>query len=693
MSVVDPPKKPKAVPAGAREGAAALDAASEDDDDEGVDEAKEARPAFLALHRSGTACCTFLLPKFALMVIRIARQVAPRASNLRVHFAAGHPLAATATAKATYWQKARSKLTFPILAGARPPKMPSLASIATRAGRKAADAYAEYMLTLHRPWSKDSVSAVDWEAFVDFMQELHNQCESDDEHVRCVARHRVFAITNLTNGLKVDSDARDVLWTWRTRQRTTWKAGDFEKHAELDPCSAEDHTAAVAMLDALTASQEVPVNARSLQDAMVKRSFVDHSLQCLDEAFRGSQRADADAPPPEDYMAGALRHTTPQLVGAMNTALREGITTSAPLRAANDASLWGSMYSAKGAAGAADGGLYAGFSDISAEQYAEERAAWWQERHQRPLGPLNPEQRAVCRELEATFLSHVKAARQSTGASVRDVLQGCGEGDPCFNAPHILLHGAPGTGKSAVVTQLRAAMAAKGYGDVLICAYTGVAASLLPGGRTILRLFGFSYGSAVINELNANVLQKIDGCVDRKNLSVVIVDECSMITPHLLHKLDRRLRQIMEVDRPFGGLAIVLCGDFWQLPPPTSDAMHVCLLKKLAKLDEGAMPIGGSAAGGSAAAAESAPDCADGDDEDQHGEPQDGCFAPDGAVLSPGLQAFSRFRRFELTQPMRTADCKARPRSSSRLLVRHSPPPPSPDGQRATCAACRTSRS
>lgn len=518
------------------------------------------------------------------MVDAPEEKVATRASNLRVHFAAGHPLAATATAKATYWQKARSKLTFLVLAGARPPKMPCVNSIKTRAGRKAADAYAEYMLTLHRPWTKDSVKAMDWPAFVEFMDELHEQSASDDQHTRTVARSRVFAITNLTNGLKVDSEARDILWAWRTRQRTTWKPGDFEKHAELDPCSPEDHAAAVTMLDALIAGKEVPVSARELQSAMIKRSFVDNSLECLNSAAAAFSIPAAS--PCSVSMAGALRHTTPRSMASMNSALRESVATSSEQRTANDAALWASMHSAQGEAGNADGGLFPGFSDLTHEQYAEERAAWWPQREQCPLGPLNPEQRAVCRELETTFLCHLKASRNSTNATVQDVLKGCAESDPCFHAPQILLHGAPGTGKSAVITQLRAAMAAKGYGDVLICAYTGVAAALLPGGRTILKLFGLSYGAKVLSALSDKVLQEINACVDRKNLSVVIVDECSMITPLLLHKLDRRLRQVMEVDRPFGGVAVVLCGDFWQLPPPKASPLHASLVNTLLGLTE-----------------------------------------------------------------------------------------------------------
>ena len=48
----------------------------------------------------------------------------------------------------------------------------------------------------------------------------------------------------------------------------------------------------------------------------------------------------------------------------------------------------------------------------------------------------------------------------------------------------------------------------------------------------------------------------------------LIIDEKSMIDLKMLSLIDPRLRAICpQNDQPFGGVNILLCGDFYQLPP------------------------------------------------------------------------------------------------------------------------------
>ena len=59
----------------------------------------------------------------------------------------------------------------------------------------------------------------------------------------------------------------------------------------------------------------------------------------------------------------------------------------------------------------------------------------------------------------------------------------------------------------------------------------------------------------------------------------LIIDEISMVSANLLAEVDMKLRSAVRqvgtqklgdemVDRPFGGLNVLCCGDFWQLDPP-----------------------------------------------------------------------------------------------------------------------------
>ena len=66
---------------------------------------------------------------------------------------------------------------------------------------------------------------------------------------------------------------------------------------------------------------------------------------------------------------------------------------------------------------------------------------------------------------------------------------------------------------------------------------------------------------------------------DLKNTRFLFLDEMSMIGLRLLDAIDRRLRQIFPLyhDKPFGGLIVVLFGDFGQLPPVMDTPLYACI--------------------------------------------------------------------------------------------------------------------
>jgi len=59
-------------------------------------------------------------------------------------------------------------------------------------------------------------------------------------------------------------------------------------------------------------------------------------------------------------------------------------------------------------------------------------------------------------------------------------------------------------------------------------------------------------------------------CVELK-----IIDEVSMVNNKLFKDIDVRLREIFANDKPFGGKAVMLCGDLYQLPPLTGQPIYV----------------------------------------------------------------------------------------------------------------------
>lgn len=53
----------------------------------------------------------------------------------------------------------------------------------------------------------------------------------------------------------------------------------------------------------------------------------------------------------------------------------------------------------------------------------------------------------------------------------------------------------------------------------------------------------------------------------------LIIDEISMMSADLLEKLNAVAQRIRkQPDKPFGGIQVILCGDFLQLPPITRRA-------------------------------------------------------------------------------------------------------------------------
>jgi len=61
-----------------------------------------------------------------------------------------------------------------------------------------------------------------------------------------------------------------------------------------------------------------------------------------------------------------------------------------------------------------------------------------------------------------------------------------------------------------------------------------------------------------------------------RSCQYIVIDKKSMVSLKLLAYIDRRLKQIRPnaAKKPFGGLNIILFGDFFQLPPVIEKALY-----------------------------------------------------------------------------------------------------------------------
>lgn len=126
-----------------------------------------------------------------------------------------------------------------------------------------------------------------------------------------------------------------------------------------------------------------------------------------------------------------------------------------------------------------------------------------------------------------------------------------------------LLTGAAGTGKTHLLNNFIAQSRAAGK-KVSVTATTGLAATHL-GGNTIHSWSGLG----IHDHLPDNFFERVSKT--RRDLisktDVLIIDEISMLHDFRLDMLDEALRGIRESDQPFGGIQLVMSGDFFQLPP------------------------------------------------------------------------------------------------------------------------------
>ncbi len=126
-----------------------------------------------------------------------------------------------------------------------------------------------------------------------------------------------------------------------------------------------------------------------------------------------------------------------------------------------------------------------------------------------------------------------------------------------------MLTGPAGSGKTYLLNQFISHAKKQGKA-VAVTATTGLAATHL-GGNTIHSWCGIGIHDDLPKYFFQDMKQgRIDTIL---KTDVLIIDEVSMLHDFRLDIIDQVLRRTRDIDSPFGGLQVILCGDFFQLPP------------------------------------------------------------------------------------------------------------------------------
>jgi ATP-dependent DNA helicase PIF1 len=139
---------------------------------------------------------------------------------------------------------------------------------------------------------------------------------------------------------------------------------------------------------------------------------------------------------------------------------------------------------------------------------------------------------------------------------------------------NIFLTGQAGTGKSHIIHMFKTL-----YGtqkNIAITSTTGVSAIVI-GGTTLHSYLGIGLGTGSVDDLVSKITKNVKARQRWLSLDILVIDEVSMLSAELFDKLEQVARIVRRKnlprmlaeqlpEQPFGGIQLVLSGDFLQLP-------------------------------------------------------------------------------------------------------------------------------
>ncbi|KAJ6037123.1 ATP-dependent DNA helicase PIF1 [Penicillium herquei] len=170
--------------------------------------------------------------------------------------------------------------------------------------------------------------------------------------------------------------------------------------------------------------------------------------------------------------------------------------------------------------------------------------------------------------MQETAASHSKLSQKPITVSLSDEQNAVLEA-VVDRSKSIFFTGSAGTGKSVLMREIIKKLRLKYRREpdrIAVTASTGLAACNI-GGVTLHSFAGIGLGKEAVPELVKKIKKNQKARNRWLRTKVLVVDEVSMVDGDLFDKLEEIARRIRNNGRPFGGIQLVVTGDFFQLPP------------------------------------------------------------------------------------------------------------------------------
>jgi hypothetical protein len=469
-----------------------------------------------------------------------------RQSMREFEYANEHPLRDGAGVK-VYTQKLHALQKTVIISGRPPPALPSASDPNLNSKL---DDFAEYYLLLFKPWTDPRTGPegeLNWDSFADYVEHLAaSKC--------CWDQGRLGMIQAMAHAGKLPAATMQLLTAYRFRAADRWDDSETGRLAPrasqygqgnkgADDARNGDYSDNEDVMGGIEdAAHEFTDFGQAYATYHKEQSVIHHQLQHL-------RMIEKSIPYHTDESGGLFLRSAPVTYNSHRITKREQIKEI--------------------------------IESLKSPDLGELVPASATEPGHRPSSPtadiesVRQERGSEFASIIGNILEKIEERRK-----IQESLANDGAVPEAMEPYNIFLTGGPGTGKTTLINELRQLC------RLVATAPTGIAASHIAGGSTHYSFFGV--GCHVDASPTGHLPKKhpqISAIQRVKEADVFLLDEVSMAKDQTLGMIDFYLRTIRKeihpfyADQAFGGMIVIVTGDFFQLPPVQYAPLYKTVLK------------------------------------------------------------------------------------------------------------------